>query len=87
MASESSKNNIELLKEEPAKWPPEATQSTNVQNTQSVPKIVNVFDQNLHHINFSDNTLVGKLAPVEYEIECTNFGYKGYDPEPDVKYD
>ena len=44
-----------------------------------------MFDQNTKHINHTDNTVVEKLPPVEYEIEPMQFGFASYNQqvEPD----
>ena len=62
------------------------TQSTHVEGA-SVPKITNVFDQNTKHINHTDNTVVEKLPPVEYEIEPMQFGFTSYKSEVDPSQD
>ena len=63
------------------------TNSTNVQNSQVTLNTdgeqqrgngdINVFNQNLSHINLVDNTVVPKIERVEYVLDIGQFG--GYD--------
>jgi hypothetical protein len=50
-----------------------------------IPKSGNVFEQGIDHINFTDNSVVPKLAPVEYEIDSEIFGYESYKAESDCE--
>lgn len=75
------------------------TNSTNVQNSQVTLNTdgeqqrgangdINVFNQNLSHINLVDNTPVPKIERVEYFIDIGYFGgYNDYEETMEVTND